>query len=161
LVDSSFPPPTILQNFANCVEHKEDIARHLEEGLGNGSLELLGKVGQVKPPHLVMPLLMIQGSRKSCLCHDERFLNRFMRRIPFSLEGASSIPPLLQEGDYMASSDEKSAYLGIFLTERSRTERSRTFFGLEFGGWYLQYRCLPFGWSLSPWVYQTAGHQVT
>jgi hypothetical protein len=79
-----------------------------------------------------------------------------MRHIPFSLEGLSILPSLLQSGDYIASSDEKSAYLGVLLAPASRT-----FFGIQFGGWYLQYTCLPFGWAESPYIYQTIGMQVT
>jgi hypothetical protein len=156
LYDAQIPPSAKFANHGNCAPHKEEIARHLEEGLRNGSLQLLGKVGMVPPPYLIMPLLMVSGTRKSRLCHDERFLNLFMKHIPFSLEGAPLIPALLEKGDLMASSDEKSAYLGVFLTERSRT-----FFGIEFGGYYLQYKCLPFGWSESPFVYQSVGMQAT
>ena len=154
--DDVIPPPTIFNNYQNCEPFKEDIARQLEEGIRSGSLEILGRVGEVEPPHLVMPLLMVVQPRKNRLCHDERFLNLFMKAMPFSLEGLKLIPSLLEEGDYMASSDEKSAYMGVKLSEQSRT-----FFGVEFAGWYLRYRVLPFGWSISPYAYQTIGMQVT
>ena len=79
-----------------------------------------------------------------------------MKHMPFTLEGLSPIPSLLEESDYIASSDEKSAYQGI-----KRSENSKTYFGVQFGGFYFQYTVLPFGWSISPFVYQTIGMQVT
>ena len=89
LYDSKLPPARVFQNAPNCAQYKGDIANHLEEGLRNGSLELVGKVGEVDPPHLVMPLLMVEGKRKNRLCHNEQFLNLWMRHMPFSLEGLS------------------------------------------------------------------------
>jgi len=154
--ESDIPPPIVFQNASNCESHGRAIALHLEEGLRNGSIELLGRVGEVELPRLVMPLLMIQGSRKQRLCHDERFLNLWMKHKVFSLEGLSSLPSILERGDFIAASDEKSAYLGIQLSNRSRT-----FFGIQFGGFVMQYTCLPFGWSVSPFIYQTTGMQVT
>ncbi|XP_064642018.1 uncharacterized protein LOC135496581 [Lineus longissimus] len=154
--DSKLPPAMVFHNAPNCAQHKEDIVSHLEEGLRNGSLELVGKVGEVDPPHLVMPLLMVDGKREKRLCHNEQFLNLWMRHIPFSLEGLSRLPSLLDQGDFMASSDEKSAYLGVCLSPASRT-----YFGVQFAGWYLRYTVLPFGWSESPYIYQTIGMQVT
>lgn len=58
--------------------------------LRNGSLQLLGKVGEVDPPNLVMPLT-IEPS-KPRLCHDERFLNLWIRDCPFSLETLRDVP---------------------------------------------------------------------
>jgi hypothetical protein len=154
--DSDSPPGKIFSNVPNCEPFGNDIARHLEEGLRNGSLELVGRVGEVVPPLLVMPLLMVEGTRKNRLCHDERFLNLWMRHVPFSLEGLSLLPSLLEAGDFISSSDEKSAYLGVLLAPSSRK-----YFGVQFAGWYMQYTCLPFGWSESPFIYQTIGMQVT
>ncbi len=154
--DAKEPPHVIMSNYESCEPHKFEIAHHLEERLRNGSIELIGKVGEVQPPHLVMPLIMVEGVRKNRLCHDERLLNLFMNHIPFSLETLSVIPNILSKGDLMAASDEKSAYDGLMLAPSSRT-----YFGLQFGGWYMQYKTIPFGWKMSPFIYQTIGMQVT
>jgi hypothetical protein len=53
------PPPTHFQNHKSCEQWANEIARQLEERIRNGSLELLGRVGQVEPPTLVMPLVMV------------------------------------------------------------------------------------------------------
>ena len=154
--DSRRPPDTIIPNHKSCQKYATDIARHLEERLRNGSLELLGKVGQVAPPTVVMPLVMVEGKNKQRLCHDERFLNLFMEKISFSLETLNLIPSMLPHDAYIANCDEKSAYDGVRLSPNSRH-----YFGVQFGGWWMTYTTLPFGWSLSPYIYQTIGMQVT
>jgi hypothetical protein len=155
-LDSAQPPAHIFLNYNVCEPYKLEIAQILEDRIANGSLELLGRVGLVPPPHIVMPLVIVGNKGKIRLCHDERYLNLFMSPNPFSLEGLPQIPHMLSQGDLIASTDEKSAYDGLMLSERSRK-----FFGLEFAGWYLWYNTLPFGWSVSPYVYQSVGMQVT
>ena len=154
--DSSVPPPTVIPNHASCKDYASEIASHLEERLRNGSLELMGKVGAVEPPRLVMPLVMVAGKKKNRLCHDERFLNLFMTKCPFSLETLRHIPQIIPVDAFVANCDEKSAYDGVSLSISSRQ-----YFGVQFGGWLMQYTTLPFGWSISPYVYQTIGMQVT
>ena len=155
-LDSDIPPKCILPNYASCEQYGPIIAEQLHERIKNGSMELVGKIGEVDPPHLVMPLVVVSQRDKIRLCHDERLLNLFMVHKPFMLEGLAQIPAMLCQGDKIASSDEKSAYDGVLISPRSRT-----FFGLQFGGWYLQYRTLPFGWSISLYIYQSIGMQLT
>jgi len=38
---------------------------------------------------------------------------------------------------------------------------SRTYFGIQWGGWFFQYNTLPFGWKISPFVYQSTGLVAT
>jgi hypothetical protein len=152
-LNSEIPPPMVFNNYRNCIPHKEEIARHLEEGIMNGSLELLGRVGEVEPPRVVMPLLMVSGTRKSRLCHDERYLNLFMKHKKFFLEGSSLSPTLLEQGDYMAATDEKSAYLGIFISDRSQK-----FFGLEFGGVVLSVQMSSFRLGGIPFCVSNCGN---
>ena len=41
------------------------------------------------------------------------------------------------------------------------TVESRTFFGIQWGGWYFVYNTLPFGWKISPFVYHSTGLVVS
>ena len=41
------------------------------------------------------------------------------------------------------------------------TVDSHTFFGFEWGGWCFTYNTIPFGWKLSPYVYQATGMVAT
>ena len=58
----------------------------------------------------------------------------------------------MQKDTHQTVLDDKSGYDHILLTEESRT-----FFGIQWGGWYFTYNTLPFGWKLPPYVYHTTG----
>ena len=53
------PPSIYLENHASCDQSKDMIARQLKD--------LLGKVGEVQPPWLVMQLVMVKGSATDTL----------------------------------------------------------------------------------------------
>ena len=74
--DSDIPPSILLPNATVCEGYTKFIAKTLAERLKNGSLTLLGKVGECDPPYLVLPLT-IEPS-KPRLCHDERYLNLWL-----------------------------------------------------------------------------------
>lgn len=152
--DSDSPPGAYFPNPPSIERHAEFVARTLEDRLRSGSLELLGRVGEVQPPYIVMPLTVEPS--KPRLCHDERYLNLWVRDNPFSLETLRDVPTMVGPGDYIATCDEKSAYDGILLGEGSRM-----YFGLQFAGWWMTYKTLPFGWKASPFLYQTVGLRVT
>ncbi|CAH3127704.1 unnamed protein product [Porites lobata] len=56
----------------------------------SGVLSVWGEVGVVSPPHLVLPIT-IEPS-KPRLCHDERFLNLWIRDLPFKLDHLADLP---------------------------------------------------------------------
>lgn len=41
------------------------------------------------------------------------------------------------------------------------TDDGRTFFAIQWGGWYFTYNTLPFGWKISPYVYHNTGLVAT
>ena len=82
--DCPLPPKRFFQNSAPCKNHLPFIAAELCERLKNGSLRLLGKLGECSLPHIVMPLTVEPS--KPRLCHDERFLNLWMKNMPFQLD---------------------------------------------------------------------------
>lgn len=107
------------------------------------------------PPHLVMPLT-IEPS-KPRLCHDEIFLNLWIRGCLFSSETLRDDPRLIQKDSYMTSIDDKSGYDHVLLSENSRT-----YFGIQLGGgYYMVYRTLPFGFKSSAYIYHTLGMVAT
>lgn len=60
------------------------------ESVSKGSLLVLGEVGAVDPPHLVMPITV--QPTKPRMCHDERFLNLWIKDCPFSLDYITNLP---------------------------------------------------------------------
>lgn len=116
----------------------------------NGSLILLDRVGEVDPPHLVLPLTV--EPTKSRLCHDERFLNLWINHCPFRLDTLRDVPRLINRDGFMTSIDDKSGYDHVLMSESSRT-----YFGIQFGGYYMVYRTLPFGFKSSAFIYHSLG----
>lgn len=78
------PPKQYFQNSSYCKNVVPFIKSQLLEKVKNGSLHVIGKLGQCELPHIVIPLT-IEPS-KPRLCHDERYLNLWIKDNPFHLE---------------------------------------------------------------------------
>ena len=92
-----------------------------------GVLAVWGRVGEVTsppPPHLVLPLTVEPS--KPRLCHDERFLNLWIKDLPFKLDHLPDLPRYVLPGHFQTSFDDKSGYQHVLLHPSSPT-----FFGLE------------------------------
>ena len=61
-------------------------------------------------------------------------------------------PIYVSKDTYQTVLDDKSGFDHILLSEDSRT-----YFGIQWGGWYFTNNTLPFGWKISPFVYHTTG----
>jgi len=113
-----------------------------------GAISLLGKVGVFDPPFTVLPLTV--EPTKPRLCHDSCYLNLWIRDLPFSLERLVDLPHYVSKDTYQTVLDDKSGYDLIILSEDGRT-----YFEVQWGGWYFTYNTHPFGWKISPFVYHT------
>ena len=152
--NSPLPPPMILPNSNTCNGFEEFITDTILERVANGSLEFWGKVGEITPPHLVMPITI--EPTKPRMCHDERFLNRWIEDLPFKLDYLSDLPRYVGRDHFQTVCDDKSGYDHVSLTQASRT-----LFGLSWKGCYFVYTCLPFGWKASAFIYQSIGLVAT
>ena len=126
----------------------------LLDRLTSGAISLKGKLGEVEPPHPVHPLTV--EPTKPRLCHDARFLNLWMRDMPFKLDTILDLPRYVGRDTYQTILDDKSGYNHLLLSVESRT-----LFGIQWGGWYFVYNTLPFGWKISPFVYHSTGLVVS
>ena len=91
----------------------------LLDRLASGAISLKGKVGQADPPHLVSPLTV--EPTKPRLCHDARFLNLWMRDMPFKLDILWDLPRYVGLDTYQTILDDKSGYDHLLLSVESRT----------------------------------------
>ena len=66
------------------------------------------------------------------------------------------LPRYVGRDTYQTILDDKSGYDHPLLTVKSRT-----IFGIQWGGWYFVYNTLPFGWKISPFVYHSTGLVVS
>lgn len=145
---SSQPPTAHFPNSPSCGGAATFVSQTLEDWLRAGAIRLLGKAGEIDPPHLVMPLTI--EPTKPRLCHDERFLNLWIRDSPFTLETLKDVPRIIKPGDFVTSCDHKAGYQHIKLHPDSQK-----YFGIQWAGFYLVYTTLPFGFKASTYVYQS------
>ncbi len=89
---------------------------------------------------------------KPQMCHDERYLNLWMRHPALHLDPITDLPRYVGKNHFQSKLDKKSGYDHIKLTKASWK-----FFGLEWQGWYFVFTTLPFGWSPSTYIYHITG----
>jgi hypothetical protein len=107
--DATVPPLFYQKNSDTCQSDPVLVARTLEEKIRNGSINLLGKWDELQDlPTCIIPLTL--DKTKGRLCHDERFLNLFIKDMPFRLETLKDVPRVVSKGDWLVSTDEKSGY---------------------------------------------------
>ena len=117
-------------------------------------LMVWGKVGSVQPPHLVL-LIMVEPT-KPTMCHDEHFVNFWIKDLPLLLDNISGLPRYVFKSHFQTTFNDKSGYDHVKLLPDSFT-----FVGLEWKGWYFCYKTLPFGWKASLYVYHMVGLAAT
>ena len=152
--DSDLPPQRFFWNNQSCKPFVKFVCQTLLDRLRIGAVSLLGKVREVEPPHIVHPLTV--EPQKPRLCYDACYLNFCMKDKPFSLDKLGNLPRYLSEAFYQTVLDNKSGYDHRFLTDDSTF-----FFGIQWGGWFITYNTLPFGWKCSPYVYHNTGLVAT
>ena len=148
--DSQTTPHQVLTNHKSCKVFSDFITNTILQRIGTGALQIWGKVSEVDPPWLVLPLLVEPG--KPRLCIDARFLNLWMKDSPFTLDTLTSVPAMVYEHAHMSKIDDKSGYDHVFISRDSRQ-----YFGIQWNGWWFVCTVLPFGWKNSPYIYQTLG----
>ena len=152
--DCDLPPCKIFQNHISCKPFSSFISRSILDRLATGAISLWGRVGEVSPPRIVMPLTVEPS--KPRLCNDDRFINLWTIDKPFKLDLLPGLPRYVHKDSYQSVTDDKSGYDHILLTPNSRT-----FFGFQWGGWYFVSNTIPFGWKLSAYIYHTTGSLVS
>ena len=152
---SDSPPPGIsFPNSPSCARFLDFVTRTILERVSNGSLLVWGEVCKEHPPHLVMPITV--GPGKPRMCHDERFLNLWIRDFPFKLDSITDLPRFFAPGHFQTTFDDKSGYDHVRLHPSSST-----FFGLQWRGSFFVFATLPFCWKASTFLCQTIGLAAT
>ncbi len=77
-----------------------------------------------------------------------KYLNLFMDRIKFKMEGLLSVLNLIQPGDFLTSIDLKDAYFSVPVRQQDRK-----YLRFIWQGQRYQFTCLPFGLRTAPRVF--------
>ena len=147
-------PPIVLENSRSCAQFSDFISTTILQWVSAGVLSVWGEIGRVSPPYLVLPLTVEPSKPRPC--HDERYLNLWIKDLPFKLDHLSDLPRYVLPGHYQTTFDEKSGYQHVYLHPSSRT-----FFGLYWQGFYFTFCTLPFGWKASTFLYHNLGLAVS
>ena len=147
------PQTAFFPNSKSCQGFEAFISATIIDRVRNGSLLVWGKVNDVQPPYLVMPITVEPSGPR--MCHDELFLNLWIRDLPFSLDYITSLPHYVFKSHYQTTFDDKSGYDHILYPQ------SFTFVRLQWKGWYFCYKTLPFGWKACANIYHTIGLAAT
>jgi hypothetical protein len=79
-----------------------------------------------------------------------------MRDKPFKLDSVVDLTRYVGPDHYQTKLDDKSGYDHVLITDDSRP-----WMGFQWGGWWFVNNVLPFGWKISPYIYQTLGMVAT
>ena len=89
----------------------------IHERLDNGSIEYIGKVNEVDPPHIVVPLTVEPS--KPRLCINLMYLNNWIRDIHFTWDTLKHIPRIVKDNAYFTTINDKSGFDNVFLSKNS------------------------------------------
>ena len=152
--DSALPPPVVIQNSPTTAKFAEFISDSILQWVSAGVVSVWGTVDSDPPPRLVLPLTVEPS--KPRLCHDERYLNLWIRDLPFKLDHLADLPRYVLPGHFQTTCDDKSGYQHVLLHPSSRA-----YFGFQWQGFYFVFCALPFGWKASAFIYHKLGLAVS
>ena len=151
--DHSYPPPRQFQNASNCRQHTQFLNNEILSRLQSGAISLVGKFGEVDPPHIASPITV--EPTKPRMCINLMYLSCFMKDTPFNLETLVDVTRTVDGGSFLTKLDDKSGYDNVCVTNSSRK-----LLGVQWGGYYFCCNTLPFGWKNSAYVYHTLNLQA-
>ena len=82
-------------------------------------------------------------------------LNVFLRRIKFRMETPASVRSSIRQGDWATSIDLTDAYFHVLMHARDRK-----YLRFVWGARIFQFRALPFGLSLAPWIFTMVAREL-
>ena len=116
--------------------------------------ETLGVIKKVQEKPVIVCPLGIEPNKPRAIW-DGRYLNAYIRDIPFTMDNASKVAEVAWKGAYMFKLDHKNGYFHVPIHEHSRK-----YFGIYWDEEYYVLCVLPFGWKSSPYIYHSLTEAV-
>ena len=111
--DALRSPSIQLSNSKICEGFQDSISETVLDWVTAGVLDVWGRVGEMTPSHLVLALTVEPS--KPRLCHDERYLNIWIRDLHFRLDRIPVLPGYVFPGHFQTSFDDKNGYQHVLL----------------------------------------------
>lgn len=118
----------------------------VQKDVATGAIRCLGKVGEVAPPHIVLPLGVEMD--KPRLMTDARFTNLWGDPGSFRLDSVGQVPETFRRDGAFCNYDHKSGYRHFMFEEEEQG-----YFGFCIRGHYYVFAAGCFGWSKMPGIY--------
>ena len=115
---SAEPPTRVFKNYHSCQQFSQIVKEAILQHIETGAIRVWGRVGEVRPPHLVLPMRI--EPQKPRLCIDARFLNLWMIDTSVSLERLVGVSRFVYSNSHMSKIDDKSGYDHILPSHHSQ-----------------------------------------
>ena len=113
--------------------------------------ETLGVIKKVQEKPVIVCPLGIEPNKPRAIW-DGRYLNAYIRDIPFTMDNASKVAEVAWKGAYMFKLDHKNIMCYVYY--------SRKYFGIHWDEEYYVLCVLSFGWKSSPYIYHSLTEAV-
>ena len=137
LLQGKEPAKVQFPNHKSVQKHAEFVRQELQKALDKGVIK---QWTFQEPPHVVNGLKIVEGRDKNRMCINPMYINRFMRRDPVRYEKLQDMSELVEIGDYLTTSDDKSGYWQLSLHPDMWK-----YVGFEFEGQFYCFPMMPFG----------------
>lgn len=139
-MQGSKPSRVIFPNRLSAKQHGGFLQEEMAKLLTSGAIKEWDWPGG-QPPHIIHGLAVVANRQgKLRMIVDARYLNAFLRYVPFHYEQLKDVLTYLGEGHYMASLDFTSGYHHLLVREDQQK-----YFGFAFQGRVYTFRALCFG----------------
>jgi len=145
LVWDNIPPVAReLKNFKFSLDNQNSVTKAISDMIEAGAASVISLCVR---PALVSPLGVVAKPHfeKLQLINNTMYVNKYLTKRVFKLEGLSDLADMAETCDYSISYDLTSGYYHVALHQDSRR-----FVGFKWKGMHCQYNCLPFGLSTAP-----------
>lgn len=98
-------------NHRSFYDRWEFLESEIRKNLKSGAVGIWPLEGE--PPEVISPMGVVESAGKERLICNDRYVNAFLKLIPFEYEKLRDLLSFTQQGSYMATADLKSGYFHV------------------------------------------------
>lgn len=133
-------------NHKSFYDHFEFAVAETRKNLESGAVEVWLENGE--PPEIIHPMGVVESAGKQRLICNDRYLNIFLKQIPFQYERFRDVLTFTLPGSFMTTADLKSGYFHVPIHPAYWK-----YFAFKIGKKTFFYKVLCFGFAQACWVF--------